>query len=221
MESQPLTPAQLTETTGTTTGETKTPRRVWTARLSQSLGLPRRRIQKLLEDGAPDATDAEVNADWSAHESRWRTWILSSPRWRSLSRRLRTPTDLDAGHRQAAPGAASGGDVARELSALDLEKYLKAKADRERSELALYRERGEVLDRGLAMALLTSALQTLQALYAELPAHLAASAPPEERERLRALAAAVVAAQRPRLEATVKTLWRQQAPPLMNKANPS
>lgn len=182
--------------------------------MAVDLGLPRRRIQKLLDAGAPDANDDDANRDWEAWTRTWRSWIYHSPRWRSLTRRLRPPADPDAGHTSiiapAAPTAGLG-----ELSVLDQEKVLKAKADRERAELALSRDRGQVIPRDKALDALKAALGTMLASLNELPGRLAAEFPLELRDQVRTAAAKVALADRDRLEKNVRLIWRARVPELL------
>jgi hypothetical protein len=194
-------------------------RRAWTARMEAVLGLSRRRIQKLVQAGAPDATDEELATSeaWSAHERRWRTWISLSPRWASLSRRLRAPADLDSGHAAALtvdPVAVPG------LSPLDAEKLARATADRQRSQLALARERGEVIERPRAKACLVASLQGMVAGLADLPGHIASLVPLDQRTVVRAAAKTACEAERVRLERRTRDLWREHVPELITTSIP-
>lgn len=194
--------------------------RRWTQRLAAALGLSRRRIQKLIEDGAPDATDPEAAADFPALEQRWRVWLSSHPRWRKLGRRIKPPLALDhaapAGAESAQKNAGSrpaGGDGRDQLSLLEGEKLAKATADRKRAELALARETGEVIPRDRALASVTDALLAIQGALEEFPARLAMELPVELRDPVRVAGRALAAKEKIRIAERLRQSWRAAIPP--------
>ena len=214
MIDQELMPSRLNDQTRTTDQTTKTPRREWTARMATALGLNRRRVQKLLAAGAPDTDDDTANQDWAAWETTWRRWIANSPRWCSLTRRMTPPANLDAGHTTSTPGSAPSDDLTG-LNILEREKVLKARADRERSELELGQAKGEIISRKAAHAALTGALQEFAVALSDAPAHIAAEVPPALRDVVRLAAGKVIESRRPDILARVRAVWRQTVPELI------
>lgn len=225
IELPPAPPASPDEapaaaTTATPAEPTPRPYRRWTQRLAAALGLSRRRIQKLLEDGAPDATDAEAAADFPALERHWRAWLLAHPRWRKLGRRIKAPMVLDhptpEGTHSAqknAGMAAAGGEGRDQLSLLEQEKLAKATADRRRAELALARESGEVIPRDRALASVSDALLAIQAALEEFPARLALELPVDLRDTVRTAGRALAAKEKIRIAERLRQSWRAAIPP--------
>lgn len=190
-------------------------RRAWTARMASALGLSRRRIQKLIDAGAPDATDAQVGQDWQAWERSWRQWIGASPRWRGLQRRMTRPMNLDAGHTTTMAAPAPGGDDLSSLNILEKEKVLKARADRERAQLELDQAKGVVIDRAAAKAALTAGLQVLVAALNDLPAKVAGELPADQRGPVREAVHRVVDLEKARIHRDILTEWRRTVPALI------
>lgn len=189
-------------------------RRAWTARMADSLGLPRRRIQKLLVEGAPDIADDQLT-DWPAWETRWRTWIAHSPRWRGMTRRLRAPANLDHQHTAPAPPTTTiPEDELATLGILEREKVLKARADRTCAELDLGAKLGRLIERKAAHDALVGGMQIVTAMLADAPAHIAAECDPTIRDVVRGAATRVIEGERHDLLRRVRQFWRSTVPVL-------
>lgn len=183
------------------------PVRSWTLRMSQALGLPRRRIQKLLIEGAPDATDDAANGDWQALERTWRSWIHGHPRYRSLTRRMRSSTDLDAGA-QNAGSAAAGAVPGPGMEGVDPVKHRRCQL----LDLEIGEKLGQLVQRNAAKDLLTQTLHLALGRIDELPALLAQQVPPEHRDLLRVAGKRIALAERARFEGDVRRLWKDRMP---------
>lgn len=183
------------------------PVRSWTLRMSQALGLPRRRIQKLLIEGAPDATDDAATGDWQALEGSWRSWIHNSPRYRSLGRRMRGSTDLDAGA-QSASNVSAGAAPGPEFERMDPVKLRRCQL----LDLEIGEKLGQLVQRTAAKDLLTQTLHLALGRIDELPALLCQHVAPEQRDLLRIAGKRIALAERARFEGDVRRLWRDRMP---------
>lgn len=184
------------------------PVRSWTLRMSQALGLPRRRIQKLLIEGAPDATDDAANGDWQALERAWRSWIHGSPRYRSLGRRMRSSTDLDAGAQNA--GSAAAGANLPPVGMIDPIKQRRCQL----LDLQIGAESGRLVPRDAAKDLLAQTLQMALGRIDEIPALLAQQIPIDQRDHVRLVGKRIAATERHRFESDIRRLWKDRMPAL-------
>ena len=219
MSDNDLQPSGLSDSTRTDSNnqdKPARPRRAWTKRMAQQLGLHVRLIQKMLEAGAPDATDQAADSDWPQFERAWRGWIITSRRWRSKARQLRAPLDLD--HAASVPdagcaAAAGGGDGDREDDPVKRRKCVLL-------DLQIARERGQSIDRTLARELLLTGLNTCLAVLDEVPGLLAQALPAGDRDTVRAAGKRLVIEQRARVEREIRALWKARMPALLNPPTP-
>ena len=184
------------------------PVRSWTARMAQALGLPRRRVQKLLVEGAPDVTDEVATSDWLTLERTWRQWIHHHPRYHTLGRRLRGSTDLDSGAQNAgsvAAGAGVGGYVEKDPIKQRRVQLL---------DLQIGAESGKLVPRDAVKDLLAQTLQMALGRIDEIPALLAQQVPIEHRDHLRLVGKRIAVAERNRFEADIRRLWKDRMPTL-------
>lgn len=192
------------------------PVRTWTRRMGQALGLPRRRIQKLLLEGAPDATDDATTDDWSAHELAWRGWISHHPRYRTLARRMRSSTDLDTSAKNA--GSAAAGAVSGAWVEVEADPVKRRKC--QLLDLEINEKLGVLVDRAAAKDLLQQTLQMALTRIDELPALLAMQVPIEHRDLVKAKGRALCLIERTRFEADIRRLWTDRMPRLIPRSTP-
>jgi hypothetical protein len=183
--------------------------------MAVALGLKhRRRVQKLLGEGAPDFTDQEAEADWDTCERTWRGWLQAHPRHRFMH--LRPPDSLEAtAMAQAAPSLPAGGGAAAPqgpAEQLAHEKLRKARADGDLAELLLAKERAALIPREDAHRALVQALQYTAAALADLPARLAQDLDPAWRDRVRELGRQVASAITDELREQLRKLWHASVP---------
>lgn len=189
--------------------------------MATALGLRNRRfIQKCLTAGAPDATDAEAEADWATLERSWRGWLGSHPRMRRLT--LLPPVTLDAAAhlpaaQPAAEGAAAGTDQADEglAAAILREKLRRERAQADLAEDERAERRGHLVSRDVVTKLASACLQLAAAEIQEYPAHLAAALPPAARDGVRAAGRTVTPARLARLRAEIQRQWHAIVPTLI------
>jgi hypothetical protein len=184
------------------------PVRSWTLRMAQALALPRRRIQKLLIEGAPDATDDFAGTDWQTLERSWRQWIGNHPRYRSLTRRMRSSTDLDSGA-QNAGSAAAGADLPP-AGMIDPIKQRRCQL----LDLQIGAESGRLVPRDAAKDLLAQTLQMALGRIDEIPALLAQQIPIDQRDQVRQVGKRIAATERYRFESDIRRLWKDRMPAL-------
>ncbi len=174
-----------------------------------ALGLSRRKIQKLIRTGAPDATDTEVDADWATWERTWRGYLAGHPRWRLL--RVRPPDNLE----HAAVTAPSIPAAPQDTDPKAHWDTMKAKAQAELANLQLEEARGRLVDRQAAYTAVHEAMQLGLAALGDLPTTLAQALPIEAREVFRLSAKRIGQSRADALREDMKTMWRRHMPTLV------